>query len=102
MELHLSHLLGVYGTVLVASVGWAIKALRSTASKEDLEKAMLVANQRIDQRVEQVEFVQVIRRLDDKMDALSKDHERLSEDVRELRRLLEQLLQQGSGHGGHG
>ena len=97
MDLHLSHLLGVYGTVLVAVVGWFIRAIRSTASKQDLKEALAVVNARLEQRVESVEFTQVVKRLDDKMDSLGKDHERMSEDVRELRRLLEQLLQQRGG-----
>ena len=93
--------LAIHAGALMAVIGFLWRVARNAVTKRDLAELhkemcekMSVVHHRIDERTESVEFVQVIRRLDEKMDLLGKDHERMAADMRELRHLMEQLLQQ--------
>ncbi len=77
----LYQVLGVHGTVLVAIIGFIVKALRNTPSKSDLDKLERDMHKRIDKRATQ-------QQVDDLKLLIQQNDEHNRADHREIRELL--------------
>ena len=95
MDITIDHIVTVYGGILIAAVGFVVRAIRHTVSKDELKDELDVLHRRLDDRPDRIEtdakLASLEKRIDELRDLVMRHDDAQRASFRELREMLQRL-----------